>query len=295
MDFPELSYSSPPIILLRRKEWPIKPKVYLLREDLSHPNYGGNKYWKLSGNLKQAIHLQKKEVISFGGAYSNHIYALAAACKELNIACTVFVRGDEIKELSPTLQFAKAKGVNLKFISRSTYREWRENKYKVIEAHYPNAYIIPEGGSSIEGIISCATWPKNLQGDFDYIMMPCGTGGSIAGFAYGYSGKAKIMGFSVIKGDFLQTDIQDFQVMAFGETRNNWTLETSFHFGGYAKTTHELLHFIDTFECETGIPLDPVYTSKMIFGIDKMLKSGAFSDAESILIIHTGGLQGRRA
>ncbi|MFC2188549.1 1-aminocyclopropane-1-carboxylate deaminase/D-cysteine desulfhydrase [Fulvivirgaceae bacterium LMO-SS25] len=293
MPFTFSTYQNPPIVKLNWHK-PISQEIYILREDLSHPEYGGNKYWKLKGNIEKALADGYTQIITAGGAYSNHIYAAAALCAELNLPCIGLIRGEEHQNLNPTLAFAQQKGMKLHYVDRQTYRQIREEGLHAIQALTQlaeSAYYIPEGGSSIAGVQSCADWAKILPDSFDLICHACGTGGSLAGLAGGKPNQA-FMGFSVLKGNFMAEEITNLQLRAFGKVTNNWQLQQNFHFGGYARMTDELMDFVRTFYHAHNILLDPIYTSKMLFGIDTLLAEQKLEAYKRILIIHSGGLQG---
>lgn len=287
------TYQNPPIVKLNWHK-PISQEIYILREDLSHPEYGGNKYWKLKGNIEKALAEGYTQIITAGGAYSNHIYATAALCAELNLPCIGLIRGEEHQHLNPTLAFAHQKGMKLHYVDRQTYRQIREEGLQAIPALAQlaeSAYFIPEGGSSIAGVHSCADWAKILPDGFDLICHACGTGGSLAGLAGGNPNQA-FMGFSALKGNFMEEEITNLQLSAFGKTTENWQLQQDFHFGGYARMTDELIDFVRAFYHAHNILLDPIYTSKMLYGIDRLLTDQKLESYKRILIIHSGGLQG---
>jgi 1-aminocyclopropane-1-carboxylate deaminase/D-cysteine desulfhydrase-like pyridoxal-dependent ACC family enzyme len=266
-------------------DWPAGPEVWMLREDLSHPFAGGNKWWKLKNNIERALQLPKPKLITMGGAYSNHIYAVAGLCHELNLPCEAFIRGEESENLSPTLRFAREKGMKLRFVTREEYRSIRTAGYEAEEA-----WFMPEGGSNKEGVMGCKEWAGHLPKNFDLVALACGSGGSLAGLAAGSIQQA-FLGFSVLKGNFMKQQVSDLQLEAFGRETENWRINTDFHGGGYAKLSPELWDFMARFTEQTGIPLEPIYTAKMMFGIDQMIRSGELAGYQKILTIHTGGLQ----
>ncbi len=259
-------------------------------EYLSHPFISGNKYRKLKYNLIEAKNLGKRTLLTFGGAYSNHIAAVASAGHEFGFNTIGIIRGEELTTQinnNPTLGHAQKCGMILKFVSRSVYR----NKSDVVfleglKEEFGDLYIIPEGGTNQLAIKGCEEILTEDDRSFDFICCSVGTGGTIAGLINSSSKQQKIIGFPALKGDFLQEEISKFA------TSKNWELITDYHFGGYAKTNDELVAFINKFKGRYNVPLDPIYTGKMMFGIYDMMAKGLFPENSKILVIHTGGLQG---
>ena len=262
-------------------------EVYLKREDLIHPIISGNKFRKLKYNILSFD--KKNQLISFGGAYSNHLLALSYIGKHENLNTVGIVRGDELKniELNPTLKRCLENGMKLKFVDRNEYRS-RNNEYYIekLKNTYKNSVIIPEGGTNEKGIKGCEEILTVSDAKFDYICCAVGTGGTISGVINASSKHQKVIGFPALKGDFLFDDIKKLT------SKSNWSLQTNYHFGGYAKYTDELIRFINDFNKDTGVLLDPIYTVKMIFGILDMIKKNQFKKGSKILAIHTGGIQG---
>ena len=263
--------------------------VFLKREDLIHPEISGNKYRKLKYNLEAVKAGNYKGLLTFGGAFSNHIAATAFACHEAGIPCAGVIRGEELegKPLNSTLEKAGARGMQLYFTDREMYRLKDSDSVRTVwEERFPGYYILPEGGSNGLAVKGCAEILEPEDRSFDLVCTPVGTGGTMAGLISGSDPRQKILGFPALKGDFLRAEIAKFV------DAENWDLITRFHFGGYARVTKELIEFINIFKQETGIPLDPVYTGKMMFGIARMAEEGFFSPGTQILAVHTGGLQG---
>jgi len=265
-------------------------KLVIKREDQNHPFVSGNKWWKLKYNLEEALKNGNKTLLTFGGAYSNHIYATAAAAHELGIHSIGIIRGEETLPLNPTLSFAKASGMQLHYISREEYRTKTEPSFiEQLHNQFGDFYLIPEGGTNELAVKGCAEFANqlNTEVDFDYFCLPVGTGGTMAGIIEGLDESKKIIGFPVLKGaTFLEDEITKYT------SKHNWQLMYDYHFGGYAKVTKELTEFIDQFEKQFNIPLDPIYTAKMMFGIMDLIKKKFFIPGSTILAIHTGGLQG---
>lgn len=269
-------------------------EVVVKREDLLHPEVSGNKFRKLKYNLLEA----KKShdaLLTFGGAFSNHIAATAAAGQLFGFKTIGVIRGDELaldleKALgqNPTLRLAHSYGMEFKFVSRSDYR-LKNTKEFIASLHqeFGSFYEVPEGGTNNLAIKGCEEILKSEDADFDYICVAVGTGGTISGLIKTAKPHQKVLGFPALKGDFLNKDINE--LIGF---KTNWELITDYHFGGYAKISKELITFINNFKSETGIPLDAVYTGKMFFGIASLIEQGYFKSGTKILVIHTGGLQG---
>lgn len=264
--------------------------LYLKREDLLHPHISGNKYRKLKYNLIEAQKGAFSTILTFGGAFSNHIAATAYAGREYGFRTVGIIRGEELAgkwEHNPTLLMANANGMQFKFVSRANYRQ-RENIgfLKELENEFGNCYLLPEGGTNAQAIKGCREILTPGDDGFDIISCAVGTGGTIAGIIDSSHTSQYILGFPALKGDFLKEDICKFVL------KTNWELQTDYHFGGYAKVDSKLINFINDFKQLTGIPLDPIYTGKHLYGILDLVEKDYFSPNTRILAIHTGGLQG---
>jgi 1-aminocyclopropane-1-carboxylate deaminase len=266
-------------------------RLLIKREDQNHPFVSGNKWWKLKYNLEEALKTGEATLLTFGGAYSNHIYATAAAANELGLKSIGIIRGEETLPLNPTLSFAKACGMQLHYVSREAYRNKAEASFiEQFHNQFGDFYLIPEGGTNELAVKGCTEFAMQLSAeiDFDYLCLPVGTGGTIAGMIEGLDESKKIIGFPVLKGaQFLEEEIRKYT------SKKNWKLVYDYHFGGYAKVTNELMEFMNEFEKQFSIPLDPIYTAKMMFGIMDLIKNKFFESGSTILAVHTGGLQGR--
>lgn len=286
-------YQQPPLIELKSSFADSKGiSVVILREDLNHPQISGNKWWKLKYNLREIIEGGHSKLLTFGGAYSNHLYATAAAAAELGIESISIVRGEETLPLNPTLTFVKTCGMKIHYVSRENYRKKNDPEFiQSLKDMFGEFFLIPEGGTNNLAIKGTQEWASQIAAriEFDYLCVPVGTGGTIAGMINTLPHR-KIIGFSSLKGgEFLADEIQPWLT-----TKNkNWQIETSYHFGGYGKINNELTAFISEFEKTNNIPLDPVYTGKMMFGVYDLLKKGFFDSGSKVLVLHTGGLQGR--
>ena len=267
-----------------------KVSLFIKREDKIHPLISGNKYRKLKYNIKKAKIAQYQTLLTFGGAFSNHILATASAAHENELKSVGIIRGEELAfkwKGNPTLSQATALGMQLKFVSRSDYR----NKHSVefieqLKAEYGHFYLLPEGGTNNLAIKGCEEILTKEDKRFNVVCSSVGTGGTIAGIINSVSLGQKVIGFPALKGDFLIEDICKFA------TNEEWNLQMDYHFGGYGKVSVEHRNFIHDFKKETQIPLDPIYTGKMMFGIVDMVKKDKFERDAKLLAIHTGGLQG---
>ena len=265
-------------------------QLYIKREDLLHPLISGNKFRKLKYNVQEAKDTKSKLLITFGGAYSNHILATAAAGKEYGFSTLGFIRGDELKDkflVNPTLSYAQDLGMNFEFISRELFSKKEDVSFiSAIQEKYPNSYILPEGGTNELAIKGCEEILNEEDKTFDFVCCAVGTGGTISGIINSSCENQKIIGFSALKGDFLSDVICKFV------TKKNWIINSDYHFGGYGKITDVLVDHLNEFHSKTNIPLDPIYTGKMVYGILDLIKKQYFPKNSKILIIHTGGLQG---
>ncbi|MGB0882949.1 MAG: 1-aminocyclopropane-1-carboxylate deaminase/D-cysteine desulfhydrase, partial [Vicingaceae bacterium] len=260
-------------------------ELYVLREDLIHPEISGNKWRKLKFNIVEAKEKGFESVVTFGGAYSNHIAATAAAGKYFGLKTIGIIRGEEVS--NATLNLAKKNGMWFKFVSRESYK----NKDA---SQFPKSYIVPEGGSNILAVKGCTEIVKNITVDYDVICCACGTGGTISGIIA--STNKQVLGFPALKGgEFLKEDIEKLLLeYSPNNSFSNWNLITDYHFGGYAKVKPELVEFIRDFKKNHNILLDFVYTGKMLFGIFDMIKSTNQFDNKTIVAVHTGGVQGNK-
>ena len=262
----------------------------LLREDLIGGAVQGNKYRKLYYNLLEAKRVEAKTLLTFGGAFSNHIAAVAAAAQQFGFKAIGYIRGDELAakwKNNPTLFQAAQCGMEFRFISRSDYRRRNESEFlEQLQSEYPQAYIIPEGGTNALALKGCAEILGAHTAVYDYICVPVGTGGTIAGMSQTAEAHQHLMGFSALQGDFLKREIARLT------PATNWSLNADFAFGGYGKINAALIAFINQFNKEYGIALDPVYTGKMLYGLFALLKASKFPENSRILAVHTGGLQG---
>lgn len=270
-----------------------KVKLDLLRLDQVHPHISGNKWFKLKYNLLEARKKGYDTLLTFGGAFSNHLYATAAAEKEYGFKTIGVVRGEKVVPLNPTLAFAEAQGMHLKFVSRAEYRRKEsEELHQQFQDEFGLCFILPEGGSNALAVKGCTEIVQTPE-NYDYICCSAGTGGTLAGIIEKTKNKARVLGFSALKGgSFLYDEINRLTQAYSGNQYENYQIVEDYHFGGYAKANTELVNFINEFKREQEILLDPVYTGKMIYGIMDMINKGYFKPGSKILAIHSGGLQG---
>lgn len=264
--------------------------LYIKREDLLHPIISGNKFRKLKYNLTHAKNEKKEMLLTFGGAFSNHILAVAAAGKEHGFRTIGIIRGEELKDTvseNPTLQKAQDLGMIFEFVDREIYREKNNPKFiRQLADKFGDFYLIPEGGTNDLAVKGCEEILTVNDEKFDYICCAVGTGGTISGLINCSKNSQQVLGFPALKGGFLREDICRFA------SKSNWDLITEYHFGGYAKVSEELIQFINEFYQKHKIPLDPIYTGKMMFGVIDLIHKNYFPENSKILVIHTGGLQG---
>jgi 1-aminocyclopropane-1-carboxylate deaminase len=264
--------------------------LYIKREDLLHPYISGNKFRKLKYNLVQAKKEKKETLLTFGGAFSNNILAVAAAGNAQGFKTIGVIRGEELKDKiaeNPTLKKAQDFGMVFYFVDREIFREKSSQKFihQLVEK-FGDFYLIPEGGTNELAVKGCEEILTSTDEKFDYICCSVGTGGTISGLINCSKNSQQVLGFSALKGDFLREDICKFV------SKSNWELITAYHFEGYAKVSEELILFINDFYQKHKVPLDPIYTGKMLFGVMDLINKNYFCENSKILVIHTGGLQG---
>ena len=273
-------------------------RLLLWRDDLANPDLPGNKARKLKYNLTAARQQGHHTLLTFGGAYSNHIAAVATAGRLFGFKTIGLVRGDAPAAdttLNPTLARAAADGMALHYLDRSTDR-LRADPYFVAEllARFGPAYALPEGGSNALALPGCAERVTEIRQHtrFDALAVAVGTGGTLAGLLTGLAGQEVAIGVAALKnGGFLRAEIDALTQQAAGQQFSNYALQTAYHFGGYAKYSAELLGFIEQFRSRHGVLLDPIYTSKLLFGVLDMIGQGHFRRGSTVVAIHTGGQQ----
>jgi 1-aminocyclopropane-1-carboxylate deaminase len=267
-------------------------KLWIKRDDLLHPIISGNKWRKLKYTLDHALSEGADTLISMGGAYSNHLHALAYVGKALGLKTIGLVRGEQPETLTPTLSDLQNWGMVLKFVSRFDYRLLRQYKgcYD-LPGLKPRQYWLPEGGAQALALKGVAELVNEIDVAYDILCVPCGTGATLAGIIDMVPDQVSVMGFPALKNaEFLQTDVESL----LPRPCSNWQINMDYHFGGFAKTSAELMTFMADFEFKTGIPLEPVYTGKMIYAIYNLITKHTFKPGQRIIAVHTGGLQGKR-
>lgn len=275
---------------------PYGVSVAVKRDDLIHPALSGNKWRKLKYNLEAARTRGLTRMLSFGGAWSNHLHALAWAGQRLGFATVGLVRGEPGAGLTPTLADCRAWGMELHFLSRADYRRRRDPEWLAgLETRFAPCWLLPEGGSNALAVRGVAELVAELDRPFDVIACATGSGATLAGLAAGCPDGARALGIAVLKqGEYLRGEVGRLLSDAGIPDRNNWRLLTGLHGGGYAKAGPELLRFCGEVEATTGVALEPVYTGKLFHGIGQLLAAGEFSPGTRLVLYHSGGLQGRR-
>ncbi|MGA4839674.1 1-aminocyclopropane-1-carboxylate deaminase/D-cysteine desulfhydrase [Streptomyces sp. G45] len=268
-------------------------RLLLKRDDRIHPALPGNKYRKLALNLERARAEGHRALLTFGGAYSNHLRATAAAGRLLGFATVGVVRGDELahQPLNPSLAQCAADGMRLHFVDRATYRQKTTPAVLAAlqrETATEDAYVIPEGGSNALAVHGCTALGEELRGRTDVAAVACGTGGTLAGLAAGLAPRQRALGIPVLKGGFLATEIRGLQRAAFGAPTANWTVDDRFHCGGFARTTDALTAFADDFEDRHGLPVERVYVAKLLYALTALSEEGAFAPGTTVTAVVTG-------
>lgn len=273
--------------------------VWIKRDDLLRMGPGlalcGNKWRKLQYNLAAAKSKGQQQILTFGGAFSNHIAAVAGAGAAFGFDTIGVIRGETPQGLNPTLRFARSCGMQLHFISRTAFRQKNDAAFlDELQQRFGPSYLLPEGGTNGKAITGAREIVKEVTRQHptlkpDYWCVSAGTGGTAAGIIAEAPAYSKVLVFPALKGDFLKQDIES---LANHPTNRNWTLLTDYHFGGYAKHSPELIRFLNHFYQQFGIALDPIYTGKLFFGLAGLARKGYFPKGSTIIAVHTGGLQG---
>ncbi|MET7356991.1 pyridoxal-phosphate dependent enzyme [Streptomyces sp. NPDC005562] len=299
---------TPPVGLRPRLPSPLQPiaddrfarrgvRLLLKRDDLIHPDLPGNKYRKLVLNLRAAADAGHDTLVTFGGAYSNHLRATAAAGRLLGFATIGVVRGDELADrpLNPSLTRCVADGMRLRFVDRATYRRKSDPETLAAllrAADAGAAYVIPEGGSNALAVRGCTALGEELREHTDVAAVACGTGGTLAGLAAGLGPDRQALGIPVLKGGFLGADTAALQRLAFGEPTANWRLDERFHCGGYARTPPELIAFAEDFEDRhgkaNGLSVERLYVAKLLYALTALSEEGAFRPGTRLTAVITG-------
>lgn len=278
-------------------------EVLVRRDDLVHEQLSGNKFYKLFYNLRAARAAGVSRLVTLGGAYSNHLHALAAAGHLYGFATHGLIRGERPEHLSPTLRDAEAFGMRLHFVSRSAYREGAPAELEQLRHRWGRFILLPEGGANELGCqgASLMGWAleQQLRGDYNAVCLACGTGSTLAGVSAGLPEGKTALGFSVLKGD---GDLGARIALAVraqashnGTKGAAWRLISGYHGGGYGRRLPPALQaFWHRFEAQSGLSLDPVYTLKLFWGVEQQARQGYWPRGSRLVVLHTGGLQGRR-
>lgn len=272
-------------------------ELSLLRLDLFDPDIPGNKFFKMKYNIEEMRLQGKDQLVTFGGAYSNHIAATAAAGKKFGFRTIGIIRGEASNWHNHTLAQAEKDGMHLKFIDRMTYRDWKKGEVDLDDfIGWKDYYLLPEGGSNALAVKGCKDIHELITGEYNVIACPVGSGATMAGLIAGSRSRAHILGYSALKGgEFLKDDVRKLLLDAEEEDPGNWSIELDFHFGGFAKVSEELIAFYHQFLQKTGIELDLIYTAKMMWGLKDLIRRGSIKKGMRILAVHTGGQQGNRS
>ena len=271
----------------------LKVEMGVMRLDQVHPKVSGNKFFKLKYNLAEALKQNHRQVLTFGGAYSNHIYATAAAAKLVGLQSIGIIRGELLDSQNPTLMHAKAAGMTLKGISREHYRNKIHPQFiDQLRQELGEFYLIPEGGTNALAIQGTTEILSSNQFNFSHLASPIGTGGTFAGLANSLLPQQELLGISALKGEGIKEEMKQLLHTYRIQSNGSLSIWTQYHHGGYAKWSSELIEFIHWFWESFGILLDPIYTGKMAFACWDLLQKSYFKPGSRVLLIHTGGLQG---
>ncbi|WP_232825714.1 1-aminocyclopropane-1-carboxylate deaminase/D-cysteine desulfhydrase [Algoriphagus litoralis] len=268
-------------------------QLAVLRLDLVDPQVSGNKFYKLKYNLAEAKKKGKKTILTFGGAFSNHIYAAASAARQLHFTSIGVIRGEDADRSNPTLTHAKNMGMHLHFVDRNSYRQKNSAAFlENLSTRFGDFYLIPEGGTNELAIQGTAEIVSEAHELYSHICVSIGTGGTFTGIASRIKKHQKLIGFSALKGEFIHQEVEN--LLAFNRIQVKGAIEirTEYNFGGYGKHKQEQIEFMKWFYNAFKIPLDPIYTGKMMFGVWDLIQKEHFPSGSNVLLIHTGGLQG---
>ncbi len=277
-----------------------KVRLLISREDLQHPQISGNKWYKLKHNIAQAKASGVRRLVSFGGAYSNHLHALAYAGQLNDMETVGLVRGELIEPLNATLSDAVQWGMKLIAVSRAEYRSRHDaSAMQRFAAPFMPCMVIPEGGANCLAVRGCSKIAQNIETqmeDVDYLCVPCGTGATLAGLVSGLTNSnTQVLGFSALKGLLdIEEKVAKLLCSVNAGMDISWQINHQYHCGGFARVSPELVSFLDEWQAFSDIPLEPIYTGKMLFGLFQLIEADYFPGGSNIVAIHTGGLQGRR-
>ncbi|AXT39397.1 pyridoxal-phosphate dependent enzyme [Alteromonas sp. BL110] len=296
-----LTLPSPLILFKPNWEGASKVSLYVKRDDAIHPVMSGNKWRKLSHALTSPL---PSAVISFGGGFSNHLHALGFACYKLGIPFTAIIRGDYSAAPSPMIKDLMQWNTHIEYVNRITYKKRNDSAYlDELKLEFPNAIVIPEGGSQALALQGIKDMVDEIEVDFDFIITPVASGATLAGIVSAlnkrnsttgtdFRSRNKAIGIGVLKGEGYLEELVEHFLPIFNQT--NWHIEHRYHFGGYAKAPSELQTFCNDFNNTMDFEIEPVYSGKAFWAVKDMLAKGMFEDGSRIVILHTGGLQGAR-
>jgi 1-aminocyclopropane-1-carboxylate deaminase len=270
-------------------------QLYVKRDDQIHPIISGNKWRKVKFNLLEAKRDGVLHIVSFGGGFSNHLHALGYSCHQLGLTFTAIVRGDYSQNLSPMLKDIIRWKANIQYVTKAEYQTRDKQLLEQLSQQFPNALIIPEGGSSQYALKGVGEIIQELQRDYDYIVAPVASGGTLAGLIHSLASNSstQVLGIGVLKGQgYLEELVMG--LLPANNHKQNWQINHNYHFGGYAKKTTELEQFCNTFTQTHNLAIEPVYSGKLFYAINHLIQTGFFPDNSKILALHTGGLQGAR-
>ncbi len=268
--------------------------VYVKRDDLIDAEISGNKWRKLKYNLIEAKAQKRNTILTFGGAYSNHISATSAVGKIFGLKTIGVIRGEETLPLNPTLLQAEKDGMRFLYVSRTDYRKKNTPEFiNKLKEKLGDFYLIPEGGGNKLGVKGCNDIVNEIDMNFNYILTDCGTGATLAGICEALKGNQKAIGISILKGgEFIKNEVKLLLGDTYNRIETQYSLETGYHFGGYAKYNQDLILFMRDFYTKTNIKTDPIYTGKLFYALVDLAKKDYFKKGSIIVLVHTGGLQG---
>jgi 1-aminocyclopropane-1-carboxylate deaminase len=297
----QLEIEAPSAELIIQPDWATKHGITLVvkRDDLLHPIISGNKWRKLKYALLEAHDNNVKHIVSFGGGYSNHLHALGYCCQQLGIQLSAIVRGDYSQNLSPMLRDLVSWGTDIQYVNRITYQQRTEPQYlQTLVKKHPNAVLIPEGGSQEQALQGVAEIIQELTQQYDYILVPVASGGTLAGIVDGLTQQentatCQILGIAMLKGQgYLEQLVEN--LLTYKNQHIDWKINHDYHFGRYAKSNNELNQFCTEFKQQTHIAIEPVYSGKLFYALHQLTTNGYFPAGSRVLALHTGGLQGAR-
>ncbi|WP_245645785.1 1-aminocyclopropane-1-carboxylate deaminase/D-cysteine desulfhydrase [Pseudonocardia acaciae] len=264
-------------------------RVLMKRDDLIDPVLSGNKWRKLKYQLVDARSRGATTLLTFGGAYSNHVRAVAAAGRRFGFATIGMIRGEE-QPFNDQLAAAVADGMRLHYLDRATYRaKTAPDVLDGLRQKFGDFYLVPEGGSAPLALRGCSEMIAEIQERFDLVVCPVGTGGTLAGLSAGLTGGQRALGFSVLRGaEYLDDEVAGIQVEAIGKRLDNWSINHRFHFGGFARRKSELDDFIAEFRDRHGIALDWVYVAKALYGLYACVEEGVVGSGATVVFVVTG-------